>query len=289
MDRARRSDPDLERESPDFSNWYQIVSPAGVNPDELARALRQIEIVETAYVMRPLPPPVNPSDDPRYPNEGYLGAAPNGIDATYAWGFPGGDGFGIGFVDLEQGWNLNHEDLAAAGITLISGINNAYFFHGTSVLGELRMGDNSVGDVGIAPQSTGRVVSQQRTAASYNTPDAILSAVSVMAFGDVLLLEAQETDPVGGLYYRPVEIADATYDAIRLATALGIVVVEAGCNGGYDLDAYTNLSGKKIFDRSSADFRDSGAIMVGAGSSATPHARLSFSNYGSRVDCYGWG
>lgn len=80
MDRARRSDPDLERESPDFSNWYQIVSPAGVNPDELARALRQIEIVETAYVMRPLPPPVNPSDDPRYPNEGYLGAAPNGID-----------------------------------------------------------------------------------------------------------------------------------------------------------------------------------------------------------------
>jgi subtilisin family serine protease len=67
------------------------------------------------------------------------------------------------------------------------------------------------------------------------------------------------------------------------------VVIEAGCNGGYDLDSYTNLSGKKIFDRSSPDFRDSGAIMVGAGSSAAPHTRLGFSNHGNRIDCYGWG
>jgi hypothetical protein len=29
--------------------------------------------------------------------------------------------------------------------------------------------------------------------------------------------------------------------------------------------------------------------MVGAGSSTLPHGRLSFSNYGSRVDCYAWG
>jgi serine protease len=289
VERARRMDLDIERDRPDFSRWYQIVTPNGVDAGELAKALRRLEAVETAYVMRPLPPPVSPGDDPRYPNEGYLSAAPNGIDAVYAWGFTGGDGTGVGFVDLEQGWNLNHEDLASAGITLISGVNNAYFYHGTFVLGELRMADNAVGGVGIAPQSSGRVVSQWRTASSYNTADAILNAVSVMAFGDVLLLEAQETDPVGGQYYWPVEIADATYDAIRLATALGIVVVEAGCNGSYDLDAYTNLSGKKIFDRTSADFRDSGAIMVGAGSSASPHARLSFSNYGNRIDCYGWG
>ena len=288
-DRAMRADRGLELSPPDFSRWRQVVTPADVNPDELANALRQLDIVETAYVMRPGPPPVNPGNDPRYPNEGYLSAAPNGIDATYAWGFTGGDGAGIGFVDMEQGWNLNHEDLAAAGITLISGINNAYFFHGTSVLGEVRMVDNGVGGVGIAPQSNCRVVSQWRTAASYNTADAILNAVSVMAFGDVLLLEAQEYDPVGGAYLWPVEIVDGTYDAIRLATALGIVVVEAGCNGSYDLDAYKNLSGKKIFDRSSPDFRDSGAIMVGAGSSAAPHSRLSFSNFGSRIDCYAWG
>lgn len=287
VDRARRNDP--EYEPADFSTWFQVVCPPGVGPDDLARALRELQEVETAYVLRPGPPPVNASDDPRNTNQGYEDAAPNGIDARYAWGFTGGDGDGIGFVDMEQGWNLNHQDLAAGGITIISGINNAYFYHGTSVLGEVLMVDNTIGGVGIAPSASGRVVSQQRTAASYNTADAILDAVAHMAFGDVLLLEAQEYDPKGGAYYWPVEIADANYDAIRLATALGIVVVEAGCNGGYDLDAYTNLSGKKIFDRASADFRDSGAIMVGASSSASPHTRLSFSNHGSRIDCYAWG
>ena len=70
---------------------------------------------------------VNPADDPRNVNQGYEDAAANGIDVRYAWGFVGGDGAGIGFVDMERGWNLNHEDLAAAGITLISGISNDFF------------------------------------------------------------------------------------------------------------------------------------------------------------------
>jgi len=292
VDRAVRNDP--EYKAADFSAWLQIICPSGVNADELAKAVRALDDVETAYVMRPGPPPVTPADDPRNANQGYQDAAPNGIDARYAWTIAGGDGAGIGFVDMEQGWNLNHEDLAAAGITIISGLNNAYFYHGTSVLGEVLMVDNTVGGVGIAPSASGRVVSQQRTAASYNTADAILDAVANMAFGDVLLLEAQEYDPVGGAYYWPVEIVDGTYDAIRLATALGIVVVEAGCNGGYDLDTYTNLSGQSIFNRASANFRDSGAIMVGASTSAVPHARIIWSptqasNYGSRIDCYGWG
>ena len=29
--------------------------------------------------------------------------------------------------------------------------------------------------------------------------------------------------------------------------------------------------------------------MVGAAITAAPHRRLSFSNYGSRIDCYAWG
>ena len=58
-----------------------------------------------------------------------------------------------------------------------------------------------------------------------------LSAINTMAFDDVLLLEAQDLDPAGANSWWPVEVADATYDAILLATALGIVVVEAGGNG----------------------------------------------------------
>ena len=150
---------------------------------------------------------------------------------------------------------------AAAGITLISGRNQAYFSHGTAVLGEMVMADNTIGGIGIVPAAKARVISQHRSDGTYNTADAILDAAAHMSFGDIMLLEAQEYDPVGGMYYWPVEIADATYEAIRVATALGITVVQAGCNGGYDLDAYTNLAGKKIFDRSSADFRESGAVM----------------------------
>ena len=285
---ARERDPDYV--PGDFHAWLEVSVPVSHEPHRMAARLVASPRAVAAYELRPGPPPaVQPADDPRNPNQGYLDPAPDGIDARYAWGFPGGDGAGIGFVDVEQGWNLKHEDLAAAGVTIISGTNQAYFFHGTSVLGEVLMVDNARGGVGIAPSCSGRVVSQHRVGGGYNTADAILDAVAHMSFGDVLLLEAQEYSPVNNTYYWPVEIADATYEAIRLATALGIVVIEAGCNGSYDLDAYVDPSGKKIFDRASNDFRDSGAIMVGAGSSAAPHARLGFSNYGSRVDCYAWG
>jgi subtilisin family serine protease len=243
--------------------------------------------VETAYVEGgPVPPPVNPSDDPRNANQGYQDAAPTGIDARWAWGRV--DGGGIGFVDLEQGWTLNHEDLAAANITIVSGVSRAYHGHGTAVLGEVVAVDNTLGGIGIAPGASPRVVSQWRTAATYNTAEAILSAVGAMSYGDVLLLEAQTSYSTASGFV-PVEVEQAVFDAIQFATSQGIIVVEAGANGSVDLDAFQDVSGKKILNRNSADFRDSGAIMVGAASSTVPHQRLSFSNYGSRIDCYAWG
>lgn len=151
------------------------------------------------------------------------------------------------------------------------------------------MVDNQLGGVGIVPAATGRAVSQWRDDWSYNTPAAILDAVAHLSFGDILLLEAQEYDPVSGVYYWPVSVADANYEAIRIATSLGITVVEAACNGGYDLDAYVNLDAKHIFNRAlPAEYRESGAIMVGGASYWVPHGRWWGSNYGSRVDVYGW-
>ncbi|HEX8113038.1 MAG TPA: S8 family peptidase [Kofleriaceae bacterium] len=272
---------------PNFLTYFAVEYPAGADPEQLAKLLRSWRLVEFAYPdAGPTPPPVNASDDPRSINQDYLDAAPGGIDARYAWGLPGGDGTGIGIVDIEQGWTLNHEDLAAAGITLISGVNQAYFGHGTSVLGELRAVDNTTGDVGIAPVASVRVNSQYRTAANYNTADVILNAVTTMAYGDVMLLEAQTT--IAGSYL-PVEVELAPFDAIRLATALGITVIEAGGNGSQNLDNFTDGGGNHVLRRGDPAFKDSGAIMVGAASSSAPHARLGFSNYGSRIDCYAWG
>ena len=58
---------------------------------------------------------------------------------------------------------------------------------------------------------------------------------------------------------------------------------------GSNLDAFTDGNGKFVLNRATPDFKDSGAIMVGAASSGIPHERLGFSNFGSRVDCYAWG
>lgn len=287
MEKASIADPTYH--PPNLLTYFVIDCPEKVDPEALSKAFRALKIVESAYVEGgPTPPPVvNAADDPRSPDQGYLDPAPDGIDAEFAWTVDGGDGEGIEVVDMEQGWTLNHEDLEDAGITLISGINNAFFGHGTSVLGEIVAVDNTIGGVGIVPSVSCRVVSQQRTASRYNTAEAILSAVAELNFGDVLLLEAQTT--VSGSTYLPVEVERAVFDAIRLGTATGIVIVEAGGNGSNDLDEFRDASGKHVLNRNSDDFKDSGAIMVGAASSAAPHSRLDFSNYGSRIDCYAWG
>ena len=170
---------------------------------------------------------------------------------------------------------------------MISGVNQDFNGHGTAVLGEVLAVDNKKGDVGIAPQATARVVSQWRTSSNYNTAAAILSAEQAMSAGDVLLLEAQTT--YSGTSNLPVEVETAVFDAIRHAVDAGIIVVEAAGNGSQDLDAFVDTNNRHVLDQASADFKDSGAIMVGAASSTVPHTRLGFSNFGSRIDCYGWG
>ncbi len=112
-----------------------------------------------------------------------------------------------------------------------------------------------------------------------------------MEFEDVLLLEAQ-TSANG--FYAPVETDDGMLSGLPPLSALPSSKPEPTAGplpryDGLDLDTFTNAAGLQILNRCSKDFRDSGAIIVGAGSSTFPHSRLSFSNYGSRIDCYGWG
>ena len=41
----------------------------------------------------------------------YQDPAPDGVNAPFAWFYPGGDGSGIQVCDCEYGFNPNHEDL----------------------------------------------------------------------------------------------------------------------------------------------------------------------------------
>jgi hypothetical protein len=291
----RAMELDSTYEPPNLMTYFIVEYPRDVDPDALAKVLSSWDTVQTAYVDRPGPDPqVNATDDPLWISQVYLDPAPDGIDAEYAWGFTGGDGAGLGFVDLERGWTLNHEDLNAHGASLLHGtLLNSSRNHGTAVLGEVCAVDNTVGCVGIVPNLTSvNVVSYHGS----SRPNAIMAAITALSFGDVLLLEAQVWIPHPLL--GPIECYDADFDAIRLATALGIVVVEAGGNGtnngsapALNLDTYTNPAGLQILNRDPAnpDFRDSGAIIVTAATSTSPHTRLAYGPHGNRIDCYAWG
>ena len=72
---------------------------------EIAKRFAGLHGVETAYAEQVVSDPVvNAADDTFNAQQNYLDAAPTGIDARWAWTQAGGEGQGVGVVDLEQGW-----------------------------------------------------------------------------------------------------------------------------------------------------------------------------------------
>jgi serine protease len=252
---------------------------------EFIQMLSSLPEVETAYE-EPLStlPVVTPGDDPYNATQNYQDADPTGIDARWMWTQPNGEGAGIPVMDVEGGWRTAHEDLVGKTPTLIHGAQYAAWEdHGTAVLGEIVATDNTVGVVGTAPAITSvRMCSIYDAAGIQHVTDTLTAAAAAAWLGEIMLIELQ----VGFL---PEETIDDRLDAIRLATARGVIVVEAAGNGNSDLDAWTTAGGLHRLNRASPDFVDSGAIIVGASVSTVPHNRWAWSNYGSRIDCYAWG
>ena len=268
---------------PSLRSWYRVTVPTRAEAAQLVAALRALPEIEAAYLApEPAPPPRAAAMTPIFTSEqGYYGPAPGGIDAEYARSLPGGRGQGITVVDLEYDWYFAHEDLGLDPSILLAGEPYTAWGddHGTAVLGQLVARDNGYGMMGGVPDATIRVVSPWSGATGYNPANAIATAAASMRAGDVLLIQQQTWGPTGA--YVPVEWVASVYDAIRLATQAGIVVVEPAGNGGVSLDG-PEFGGR--FDRSQYD---SGAIIVGAG---TPLREwLYLSSYGSRVDLQGWG
>jgi len=273
----------------DLNLYYELEVPAALDAAALCDALNALPAVELALPARlPLPPPVDlPPATPYFVwDQGYRAAAPQGIDADGVASIAGARGAGIALVDVEYQWVLDHEDLElppAANIdaaTLSDPFPEDEGSHGTAALGMLGGRSNSYGVTGLATDSALFVAPANTVQHGYDVGRAVNLAAALLDPGDVILLE-QQTWVCGGPL-GPVEWYPPWFDAIADATAQGIVVVEAGGNGGQDLD---DPSCGDWFDRS---VRDSGAILVGAGDPST-HARLGFSSYGSRMDVQGWG
>ncbi len=266
---------------------YWIVSPApGAVESDLAaleealNRLRQVfESVQREEAVGA--PPVNWQNDKYARDQFHLNEPPKGIDAKYAWR-QGIDGAGIGFADVEMGWNRSHQDLKSKMPSrLLTHRNYAkYADHGTAVLGLVVGSDNAKGIVGIAPGVTSVfLASHWDRSSANNVADAVATAATRLRVGDVLLLEAQtaKNDPIELL------AGGAELTAIQVAASRGLIVIEAAGNGGRNLDPSFP-----------ATRPDSGAIMVGASVGNDPppsmkqpsHARLVNSNYGARVDCF---
>ncbi len=226
----------------------------------------------------------------------YLDKAPLGIDASWtrAWLKDGDEG--IALADLEQGWIRGHEDVDIP--EPVFGDNrddqpNYKGNHGTAVVSQLvAKPGNTLGVIGMAAGAVTLSVSshfRKELNAGVGTNGHVADAITalttgdkpILGPGDILLLEVQRAG-------QPTEVDPLDFDAIRTAAAKGVIVVEAAGNGHLNLDRLETADGRSM-RRRSANFRDSGAIMVGAARSSPPHNRSWFSNYGSRVDCFGWG
>lgn len=304
--------------------FYKVEAAPEDNLEDLAASLNELDEVEGAYVKPGCMPPVyfgedGMADAPEVDeppitqnltnNQGYLNAAPQGIDARYAWTLPGGRGNGIRIIDIEGGWNFSHEDLRTNVGGLLGGTNNTgdlrWHNHGTAVFGQMTGDRNSFGVTGISPSANVRAYS----IFGVGSATAIRRAADNLSAGDVMLIELHRGGPnyPGGntqLGFIAIEWWPDDLAALQYATNKGVIVVEAAGNGSQNLDAAiynTRPAGfpsswRNPFRRTAG--HDSGCVIVGAGAPppgtnggnwGADRSRLGFSNYGSCVDTQGWG
>jgi hypothetical protein len=214
----------------------------------------------------------------------YRGAAPTGfgVDATHA--MLGARGEDVRFYHLEEDWFVRHEDLQsitnASYVGAVTSQNSAGANHGTAVIGLVAATRNSYGMTGVADLATVQLVSWGLAGGVGN---AVALAIAHGRAGDVMAMiggyNLRLTKPED---YVPMEFFQLDFDAIRTATAMGFLVLEAAMNGDNDLDD------PRFARRFDLSFRDSGAIMVAA-TDGPALTRASFSNFGSRIDTNGWG
>ncbi|MEC7240364.1 MAG: MopE-related protein [Myxococcota bacterium] len=261
--------------------------PAGLKA--AAEALQDLEIVEYAFVevtVQPPPGDIAPTTPDYTGLQGYLQADP-GINAQYAWDL-GVYGASVRISDCEYGWEATHEDFMDRDLHLEPGqtvpswvADYGWDAHGTAALGEISAIDNGYGATGIAPDAEAYTYPEYTNEEGSRRATSVANAIADSAIGDVVLLEMQAgVRPGGG--YGPAELNPNVWTVTQTGTSAGVVVVSAAGNGAEDLDS-------SWYATNYMNWGDSGAILVGAGTSDTNHDRLSFSTFGVRVDVQGWG
>ncbi|MDZ4402907.1 MAG: S8 family serine peptidase [Prosthecobacter sp.] len=252
-------------------------------------ALPEIEYAELESQDQPPPPPaadVAPVTPLLVSNQTYRGAS-TGVNVDYVWNTFGvrGDG-SLRVTDCEYQYNPDHEDLSGLVqmqpnlVSMYTGFGDD---HGTAVVGIIASGWNSYGTTGSMPECVTRFYPEFSTLTTghQSRSACVTAAIAASASGDIVVLEMQANGPATGTTdYVMAEIDISVWNAVRVGTDAGIITVAAAGNGNQNLDDSALFSAYNARG-------DSGAIIVGGGSSA--RAKLSFSTYGTRVNVQGWG
>jgi hypothetical protein len=232
--------------------------------------------------------------------QGYMAPAPQGLGLLSSWAYPGGAGQGVTIIDLEGGWQLSHENLAAVRFSLWGGENMdtpGWREHGTAVSGLIAGSPDMFGITSVCPGARVGLYSvfEDRRTSRQRVANSVLRAGEMLAPGDILLIELQRPGPRTGYQpdpdqrgYLPIAYWPDIRAAIRAVVNRGVAVISVGGNGGVDLD------GEDLGGRLDPAKNDSGAIHVGAGAPpggqhGPARSRLDFSNYGSCIDVQAWG
>ena len=255
---------------------------------ELALALEKSDKVEYCSLVShtPIKPPGDllPTTPLFTSMQDYMGNA--GVHMDFAWDM-GLIGEGINIRDIEYGFNVNHEEFndlnahIATGMTLPSTSQvDENYNHGTAVAGIVYADNGDYGVTGMAYGANEWVLFPERTVSGgYNRVNAVSKCIENSTTGDVVIYEMQtfgNNDEYVLAEYEPL-----VWNLTKAASDAGIIIVAAAGNGSGNLNS--------SFYNSYNNRGDSGAIIVGAGSSDNQHLRLDFSTYGNRVDVQGWG
>lgn len=260
--------PDVE-----FAYFKFIASPATLTeskPEQITFGNFPEDAVSTSY-----------GESPDFQDrQFYLKPAPDGVDAFAGWQIEGGDGTGVHVVDIEWGWQDNHEDFKPP-FWMLEQSRQKWVDHGTAVWGIIAAKKDGSGVTGIthgAEMGTGKYT---------RSPDTYLAVAKRLQKEElsVIVIEQQIRGPDRGKFC-PSEYEAAVFDAFKKITSeMNIHIIAASGNGGSNLDGSAY---KGAFDQSK---KDSGAILIGAGAPPGRNhlTRLGFSNHGSRLDAFGYG
>ncbi|XRD23474.1 hypothetical protein AABM34_13055 [Lysinibacillus fusiformis] len=182
-----------EKDNPDLSVYYRVMGKKE-KMNNLISKLKDNILIEAAYLKPPteLPKITNTTftnETPDYSlRQGYINPPPEGINAKYAWTISGGKGAGIKIIDIEGGWNNNHEDLIQNNGGVVAGQASTeldWVNHGTAVIGVLSGDENTYGIKGICPDSYVMEVSH----INLGSASAIYEAARRLNLGDIIILE----------------------------------------------------------------------------------------------------